>query len=54
MSRGVIWVGDSLRALKAFPGEVKDSVGYALFKVQNGLLPHNAKLLKGLSITLWK
>lgn len=43
-----IWVGDSLKALKKFPEEVKDSIGYSLHKVQEGIVPRNAKPLKGL------
>ena len=44
----VIWMGNSLKNLKAFPEEVKDSIGYALHKVQQGFVPMNAKPLKGL------
>jgi len=43
----VIWVGDSLKALKKFPEDVKDSIGYSLHKVQEGMLPRNVKVLKG-------
>ena len=42
-----IWVGDSLKALKKFPEEVQDSIGYSLHKVQDGVVPRNAKSLKG-------
>jgi phage-related protein len=32
----VVWLGDSLRALKSFPSAVQDEVGYALFLAQRG------------------
>lgn len=44
----LIWIGDSLKKLKEFPEEVKDSIGYSLHKVQEGVVPKNAKPLKGL------
>ena len=43
----VMWVGDSIKALKKFPEDVKDSIGYSLHKIQEGILPSNAKPLKG-------
>lgn len=42
-----IWIGDSLKALKNFPEEVQDSIGYSLQKVQEGVLPSSTKPLKG-------
>jgi len=45
--RKVIWLGDSLKNLRSFPEDVKDSVGYALHKAQQGITPKNAKPLKG-------
>ncbi len=41
------WVGSSLKDLKAFPAEVKEEIGYALFQVQQGKTPQAAKPLKG-------
>lgn len=41
------WIGSSLKDLKAFPAEVKDEIGYALFQVQQGKTPQAAKPLKG-------
>ena len=32
----LIWVGDSLEAVRGFPGEVKDELGVALFQAQIG------------------
>jgi len=43
----LIWVGSSLKDLKAFPEGVKDEMGYALFEAQCGLKPIAAKPLKG-------
>lgn len=44
----VVWLGDSLRALKAFPASVQDEIGYALFLAQRGGKHVSAKPLKGL------
>src|SRR5690606_35379247 len=44
----VVWLGDSLRALKSFPAAVQDEVGYALFLAQRGGKHVSAKPLKGL------
>ncbi len=44
----VYWVGSSLKDLCAFPDEVQDAVGYALFLAQEGKQQHPAaKPLKG-------
>ena len=45
--RPLIWVGSSLKDLRAFPEAVKDEMGYALFEAQCGLKPLSAKPLKG-------
>lgn len=45
--RLLIWVGSSLKDLRAFPEVVKDEMGYALFETQCGLKPFSAKPLKG-------
>lgn len=45
--RPLIWVGSSLKDLRAFPEVVKDEMGYALFEAQCGLKPLSAKPLKG-------
>lgn len=44
----LVWIGDSLKQLRQFPDEVKDSVGYALYQIQNGEVPRRAKPLRGL------
>ena len=41
------FVGSSRDDLKGFPDEVKLDIGYALFEVQRGLKPADAKPLKG-------
>jgi len=42
------WVGSSLEDLKEFPEDVTDAIGYALYQVQEGLKPRNAKPLSGI------
>ena len=44
----VIWLGDSLRALKTFPAVVQDEMGYAIYLAQRGDKHVSAKPLKGL------
>lgn len=44
----MVWLGDSLRALRTFPSAVQDEVGYALFLAQRGEKHISAKSLKGL------
>jgi phage-related protein len=43
----LLWVGSSLKDLRAFPEEVKDEIGFALYQAQMGLTPRSAKPLKG-------
>ena len=44
----VVWLGDSLRELKSFPGAVQDEMGYAIYLAQCGQKHVSAKPLKGL------
>jgi phage-related protein len=44
----VIWLGDSLRAIRSFPSSVQDEFGYALYLAQRGERHAVAKPLKGL------
>ena len=44
----VVWIGDSLRELKAFPAAVQDEMGYAIYLAQCGQKHVAAKPLKGL------
>ena len=44
----IIWIGSSLKDLQDCHETVKDEVGYALHVAQQGEMPSNAKLLKGL------
>lgn len=44
----VVWLGDSLRAVKSFPATVQDEVGYAIFLAQRGDKHIAAKPLTGL------
>jgi phage-related protein len=45
--RPAVFVGSSRRDLKAFPDEVRQEIGQALYEVQLGLHPEAAKPLKG-------
>jgi phage-related protein len=44
----VIWVGDSLKQVKAFPVVVRQDIGVSLFDIQKGNTPDNAKPFKGI------
>jgi phage-related protein len=44
----VVWLGDSLRALRSFPGTVQDEMGYAIYLAQCGQKHVSARPLKGL------
>lgn len=46
-ARPVVWVGDSLKQVKAFPVEVRQEVGVALFDAQKGDKSPDAKPFKG-------
>lgn len=43
----LVWIGSSRSALKSFPAEVKDVIGYALFQAQAGRKSPTAKPLAG-------
>jgi len=43
----LIWVGSSLEDLKKFPDAVKQEIGFALHRAQEGKKHHRAKPLKG-------
>jgi phage-related protein len=45
----LFFMGSSQDDLREFPEDVKDEVGYALYRVQLGLTPRSAKPLKGYS-----
>lgn len=47
LPKPLIWVGSSLRDLRAFPGPVQDHIGYALFVAQCGGKHRDAKVLSG-------
>jgi len=44
----VRWIASSLRDLKSFPTDVQRSVGFNLFRAQEGKKAPNAKPLKGI------
>jgi phage-related protein len=39
----LIWLGDSREAIKAFPSNVRQIVGFQLWRIQNGLEPNDWK-----------
>lgn len=43
----VIWIGSSLKDLRAFPEPVRDTMGFALYLAQTGTKHDDAKPLKG-------
>jgi phage-related protein len=43
----LVWIGKTRAALSAFPEEVKDSIGFALYLAQQGGKYLNAKPLRG-------
>lgn len=45
--KSLLWVGSSRRNVKAFPAEVKDVLGYALYQAQMGRKAPSAKPLAG-------
>jgi phage-related protein len=38
----IVWIGDSLVAIRRFPPEAKREAGFQLERVQSGLQLHNA------------
>ena len=46
-ARPVVWMGDSRKRVRNFPTEVKKEIGVALFDVQMGTTPPDAKPFKG-------
>lgn len=49
MLKRLVWIGSSRFDLKAFPEEVQDEIGYALYQAQLGYFLDNAKPLTGFS-----
>ncbi len=45
----ILWLSSSLDALKSFPKEVQQEMGYALYEAQIGKKSTHAKPLKGFS-----
>ncbi len=46
--RPVLWIASSKKDFVAFPGEAQDAFGFALYQIQLGLHPAEAKPLTGL------
>lgn len=45
--KDLLWIGSSRKDLKAFPDEVQDVIGYALYLAQKGEKAPEAKVLTG-------
>lgn len=45
--KALFWIGSSKQDFRSFPEAVKDEMGYALFRAQQGREHRNAKALKG-------
>lgn len=45
--KSVIWIGDARKQVQSFPREVRQDIGAALFDVQKGTKPPQAKPFKG-------
>lgn len=45
----VVWIGDALKRVQSFPREVRQDIGAALFDVQKGTKPPQAKPFKGVA-----
>lgn len=45
--KAVVWIGSARTDLAAFPEEVKDSIGFALYVAQQGGKHRDAKALRG-------
>jgi phage-related protein len=48
VAKPLVWMGDSLEAVRDFPPPVKDEIGFALYQAQIGNKHVNAKPMKGL------
>ncbi|MCK4603623.1 MAG: type II toxin-antitoxin system RelE/ParE family toxin [Deltaproteobacteria bacterium] len=47
--KNIVWIGSSREELKKFPEPIKDEIGYAIYRAQEGKKHHKAKPLKGFS-----
>jgi phage-related protein len=46
-AKPLLWIGSSLKAVRAFPAEVRRDMGYALYGAQRGTTDPAAKPMKG-------
>ena len=49
-----MWLVDSLRTLKTFPGQVRQRLGFALYQAQLGQQHESAKVWHGLGTAVWQ
>ena len=50
----LVWLVDSLEALKSFPIAVQKKLGFALYQAQIGQSHESAKLLHGFEAAVWQ
>ncbi len=48
--KNIVWIGSSREELKKFPEPIKDEIGYAIYRAQEGKKHHKAKPLKGFTV----
>jgi len=52
--RRLVWLVDSLAALRGFPPAVRQKLGFALYQAQVGQQHESAKMLHGFSEKVWQ
>ena len=52
--RKLIWLGDALERLTAFPPAVRKGLGFALYQAQIGQQHESAKMLRGFADAVWQ
>ena len=52
--RRLIWLGDTLERLTAFPPAIRKGLGFALYQAQIGQQHESAKMLRGFAETVWQ
>ena len=50
MRKSIIWLGDSLEVIRAFPALAKNRIGRQVARVQDGLVPHDWKPMPAIGI----
>lgn len=50
----IFWIGDSRKALKVFPKEVRLDLGAALRLLQQGIVPRNSRRMESIGRGIWE